>query len=149
LLFPSIALAIQASVPQTEVAMSATLVFFFRSFGQALGVAIGGTILDNRMQANMRVVGGLDHGDANQVASSAVSLVAQLKALPHDSPLSILLREAFAKSFQTIWAVMCSVAGLILIAHLFVTEYDMNQEHVTQQAFVDEKNDATVSSSFL
>ncbi|RYP26352.1 hypothetical protein DL767_008074 [Monosporascus sp. MG133] len=54
LLFPSIALALQSSVPQVDVAMAATLVLFFRSFGQAVGVAIGSSILDNRLRIDLR-----------------------------------------------------------------------------------------------
>ena len=140
LLFPSIALAIQSSVPQTEAAMAATLVLFFRSFGQALGVAIGGTILDNRMQANLQNVIGLPQSSGSY-ATGTVALVEQLKAMPHGSPIAVAIRNAFASSFQTIWAVMCGFAGLNLIAHFLIKEYDMNQEHITEQAFVQEKHE--------
>ncbi|KLU81864.1 hypothetical protein MAPG_00945 [Magnaporthiopsis poae ATCC 64411] len=54
LLFPFITLALQASVPQAEVAMAATLVLFFWSFGQVAGVAVGGSILENRWPLGSR-----------------------------------------------------------------------------------------------
>jgi Fungal trichothecene efflux pump (TRI12) len=140
LLFPSIALAIQSSIPQTEVAMAATLVLFFRSFGQALGVAIGGTILDNRMRVNLQKITGLPQG-SESYAIGTVALVEQLKAMPSDSPLAFALRNAFASSFRTIWAVMCGFAGLNLIAHFLIKEYDMNQEHLTEQYFIQERHE--------
>lgn len=134
LLFPSVALALQASVHQKHVAVAATLVTFFRSFGQALGVAVGGSILENRLQVNLKAISGLPEGF--DLSEGAVALVERLKTLPLDSPVAIALREAFAKSFRTIWATMCGFAGLNFIIQLFVKEYDMNQEHLTEQRFV-------------
>jgi MFS family permease len=133
LLFPSIALALQSSVPQVDVAMSATLVLFFRSSGQAVGVAIGGTILENHMQVELQnpsIRALLPPGFQNL---GVVALVSVIKTLPHDSVLAILLKTALARSFHVIWATMCGLAGVTLIANLVVKEYDMNQEHVTDQ----------------
>jgi hypothetical protein len=50
----SITLALQASVPPVDVAMDATLVLFFHPFGQAVGVAIAGSNLDNLMQVKLQ-----------------------------------------------------------------------------------------------
>jgi hypothetical protein len=140
LLFPSIALALQSSVPQGDIAIAATLVLFFRSFGQALGVAIGGSILENRMRENLQKAVGLPTG-SEQYGTGAVLLVEQLKALPHNSPEAVALRQAFARSFQTIWTVMCGTAAVNMVAHFLIKEYDMNQEHLTEQDFVRERKD--------
>jgi hypothetical protein len=148
LLFPSIALATQASVPQKDVAIAATLVLFFRSFGQTLGVAIGGTVFQNQMRSNLQEVHGLP-ADALQYATDAVALVEELKRMPHDSPVAVKLRQAFSDSFRIIWAVMCAFAGFALIASLLVKEYDMNQENLTEQGFLDgeRREDAKEDSS--
>lgn len=135
LLFPSIALATQSSVPQKEVAVAATLVLFFRSFGQALGVAIGGTILDNRMRSNLQNINGLPQGfDSYSVGT--VALIHQLNTMPSGSLQAVALKNAFASSSQTIWVVMCGFTGLNLIAHFLIKEYDMNQEQLTEQRFM-------------
>jgi hypothetical protein len=47
LLFLSIRLAIQTSAPQTDTAIAATFIVFFRYLGQTMGVAVGGTIFQN------------------------------------------------------------------------------------------------------
>jgi hypothetical protein len=44
-LFPSIALSIQASAPEEDIAIAAALFCFFRGFGQTVGMAIGCVIL--------------------------------------------------------------------------------------------------------
>lgn len=81
LLFPSLALVIQSSVPRDKVGIAATLVLFFRFMGQALGVAIGGAVLDNQLRTRIPVpvTHGLGPGEGS---FSAVALVELLKRLP-------------------------------------------------------------------
>jgi hypothetical protein len=145
-LFPSIALALQSSVPQVDVAMAATLVLFFRSFGQAVGVAIGGSILDNRMKVELqapRIALMLPPGLGD---IGAVALVSQIEALPKDSPLALALKEALARSFRVIWITMCGLSGVTMLFHFAMKEYDMNQEHVTDQRFGGEKPESRPDS---
>jgi hypothetical protein len=141
MLFPAIALGIQASARQEDTAIAATLGTFFRYFGQTLGVAIGGTIFQNRMRTSLESIPSLA-SNASYYAINSVELVEQLKLMPHDSPVAIQLRVAFAHSYRTIWAVMCALSGVALIASLYVKEYDLNQEHVTEQGFVNGANKA-------
>ena len=135
LLFPAIALAIQASAPQEDTAVAATFGTFFRYFGQTLGVAVGGTIFQNRIHTYLESIPSLA-ANATYYALNSVELVEELKLMPPDSPVGIQLRLGFADSYRTIWAVMCALAGVALIASLFIEEYDMNQEHLTEQGFV-------------
>jgi len=135
LLYPSITLGTQSSVPPTEAAMASTMVLFFRNFGQALGVAIGGAILQNRMQSILsgsNILALLPSGMTGD-GSEAISLVALVNKLPQDSAVSIALRDAFAKSFQMIWGVLGGLAGASFLVHLTVKEYDMDQAHITEQ----------------
>ncbi|THC90428.1 hypothetical protein EYZ11_010105 [Aspergillus tanneri] len=137
LLFPSIALAVQSSVPQREVSMAATLVLFFRSMGQAIGVAIGGAILDNQLQNHLSAAALRGAADQSQGQSlNAVTLVEMLKQLPANSSEAFNVRRALVESFQVIWVVMCGFAGLNLILNIFIKEFDMNQSHETEQGFM-------------
>ncbi|QYT01547.1 MFS domain-containing protein [Trichoderma simmonsii] len=129
LLFPSINLSIQASVPQHEAGIAATLVLFFRSLGQALGVAIGGTIFDNRLRANLE-------NSVENAPSSIMALMDRLHQLPLDEPISLQIRDALSRSFHVIWIVMCAFAGLSLLLSFLMKEYDMNQEHQSDQVFL-------------
>ncbi|PYH41502.1 MFS general substrate transporter [Aspergillus saccharolyticus JOP 1030-1] len=138
LLFPSIALAIQSSVPQREVSVAATLVLFFRSMGQAIGVAVGGAILDNQLQRQISAASLLEDTSSSQsgLSLNAVTLVELLKHIPSDSSEAVEIRRALVDSFQVIWMVMCGFAGLNLILSIGVKEFDMNQNHETEQGFV-------------
>jgi MFS family permease len=49
LLFPSMALAFQASAPQEDIAIAAAMFCFFRGCGQTVGGAIGDVIFQNRI----------------------------------------------------------------------------------------------------
>lgn len=136
LLFPSITLALQSSVPPADVAMAATLVLFFRSLGQALGVAVGGAILDNRLRVELQrpEVAALLPPGARYTGAAA--LVFELNDLDPDAPLAVALKGALVRSFRVIWEIMCGFAGVTMLVHLLVKEYDMNQDHVTDQRFV-------------
>jgi len=142
-LFPAIALGIQASAPPTETAMAATLGTFFRFLGQTIGVAIGGTIFQNEMIRHLKSIPSLS-SKASYYALNSVELVEQLRVMPHDSLEAVQLRHAFADSYQTIWEVMCALSGFALIASFFVVEYSLNQEHVTDQGFIGDGKDKTV-----
>ncbi|KAL2799940.1 MFS general substrate transporter [Aspergillus keveii] len=116
-LFPSISIAVQASVPQREVGVAATLVLFFRSFGQALGVAVGGVILDNQLRRHLSTalltgIRGTATADSllGGRALNAASLVEILDRLPAGSPETMEIRRALVKSFQVIWMVICGFA---------------------------------------
>ncbi len=135
ILFPSIALALQSSVPPADVAMAATLVLFFRSFGQAVGVAIGGSILDNHMQVELRrpEVASLLPPDMEGIGT--VALVSAIKAMPAGSPLVFALRGALVRTFQVVWATMCGLSGVTMLSQFAIKEYNMDQEHVTDHRF--------------
>lgn len=119
--------------------MAATLVIFFRSFGQAVGVAVGASILDNRMRVELQSpdIASILPPDLQDIG--AVALISRIKSLPDDSPLAIALKSALARSFRVIWATMCGLAGITMLMHIAIKEYDMEQDHVTKQRLVQEK----------
>ncbi|VBB84208.1 Putative Protein similar to C3H1.06c of Schizosaccharomyces pombe [Podospora comata] len=142
ILFPSITLALQASVPPADVATAATLVLFFRSFGQAVGVAIGGSILENHMQVELQqpeIASLLPPAIAN---IGAVALASMMKNMPSGSPLVMALRGALVRTFQVIWATMCGLAGVTMLSQFTIKEYSMDQEHITDHRFQQEKQES-------
>ncbi|KXT03828.1 hypothetical protein AC578_8920 [Pseudocercospora eumusae] len=130
LLFPSIALAIQASTPPEDQATTSTLTVWFRTFGQSLGVAVGGTIFQNRMTEEISKL-----SSPSDLPSDVVALIEYIKRLPAQAPQKALLREAFTKSFRVIWIVMCAFAACIMILSFFIKEYSMEQQNKTEQGY--------------
>ncbi|EFR04042.1 hypothetical protein MGYG_07048 [Nannizzia gypsea CBS 118893] len=136
LLFPSVPLAIQASVPQEDVAMAATLVQFFRFLGQTLGVAIGGAVVNNQLRRNLIKAG------LTEQPASLIRLIRILRGLPVNAPLTIALKHAMSKSFRTIWIVMCALSAVNPLLGFLIAEYSLNQEHKTEQQFMPERTDS-------
>lgn len=134
LVFPAISLAVQASVPQKNIAIAAAMTVFFRCFGQTIGVAIGGVIFQNRVAANLS-----SHPELSSSATSysldVVALIQQINMMPASDPRKHMLANALSKSIGTIWAVMCGLAGLALISTIFLKPYSLNQALVTEQRF--------------
>ncbi len=135
LLLPVSQLALQASVPPAGIAMSATLVYFFCAFGQTVGVAIGSTILQNRMQAELHGGGLATLVPAPYDNISPAALAESHRSLPAGE-LKYALEAALARSFRVVCATMSALTGLNMILSLTLKEYDMNQEHITNQGLL-------------
>ncbi|KUJ06829.1 MFS general substrate transporter [Mollisia scopiformis] len=132
LLFPGMNLSIQASVPPKDIAIAAGLFTFFRAAGQSVGVAIGGTIFQNRISSILA-----PYPSLSTTSLDALTLISTIRSLPSDAPETLVLKHAFADAIKTIWAVMCGIAGLALIASLGVRGYELDQALSGEQGFVD------------
>ena len=140
LLFPSMALAIQASAPVKDIAIAAAMFTFFRCFGQTVGVAIGGVVFQNRMQANLAGYPSLSDS-ARAYSLDVVALVRTINHLPDNDPKSVILKQALSDSIGTIWAVVCGLAGSALLTSLFIRHFDLNQALQTEQGFEGQQKD--------
>lgn len=138
LLFPAMALAIQASAPPKDIAIAAAMFTFFRCFGQTVGVAVGGVIFQNRMAANLADQPSLA-GSAGSYSLNVVSLIRQINAMPNSDPQKMILRTALSHSIRPIWALMCGLAGVSLLTTIFIKHYDLNQALTTEQGFDDQE----------
>lgn len=145
LLFPAMALAIQASAPPEDIAIAAAMFTFFRCFGQTIGVAIGGVIFQNRMAANLEKYPSLA-SSATLYSHDVVALIRRINRLPGSDPTKRLLEDALSNSIRIIWAVMCGLAGIALISTIFLGRYDLNQALVTEQGFDRKVNSATAEA---
>jgi EmrB/QacA subfamily drug resistance transporter len=134
LLFPAMALAIQASAPPKDIAIAAAMFTFFRCFGQTIGVAIGGVVFQNRMAANLAGYPSLSDS-AVSYSLNVVSLIRQINAMPDADPTKTILKTALAHSIRPIWALMCGLAGLALMTTVFIKGYDLDQKLATEQGF--------------
>ncbi len=134
LLFPAMALAIQASAPPKDIAIAAAMFTFFRCFGQTIGVAVGGVVFQNRMAANLASYPSLS-GSAVSYSLNVVSLIRQINTMPDGDPMKMILKTALAHSIRPIWALMCGLAGLALMTTVFIKHYDLNQKLTTEQGF--------------
>ncbi|KAL8776008.1 MAG: hypothetical protein Q9213_008412 [Squamulea squamosa] len=137
MLFPSMAFAIQASQTNEDLAFAIAMFSFFRAFGQAIGVAVGGTVFQNQMKSKLLAYPALA-SKANEYSKDASSLVQIIKGMQDDG-VKQNLQHAYADSLKVVWATMCGLAGVGLILSLGTKGLDMNKPLETEQYFLDEK----------
>ncbi|KAL8827609.1 MAG: hypothetical protein Q9170_006947 [Blastenia crenularia] len=137
MLFPSMAFAIQASQKNKDLAFAVAMFSFFRAFGQALGVAVGGTVFQNQMKTKLLTYPSLA-SKAKEYSSDASSLVQIIKAMD-DGATKENLQHAYADSLRVVWATMCGLAGVGLLLSLWTKGLDMNKPLETEQGFIDKK----------
>jgi len=137
-LFPAIATAIQASVASEHVAIAIAIFSFFRSVGQALGVAIGGVVFQNRMLANVRSYPSLA-SSAAFYSQDAVGLVEILRRMP-EGDVKRDLTQAYADSLRIVWAVCCALGGVAFLVSLFTRHHDLAGALETKHGIDDNKS---------
>lgn len=135
ILFPAMALAVQASASIKDQAYAANMFSFFRAFGQAIGVAIGGVIFQNQMRRRMLTYP-LLADFAGEYSKDAAGLVQIIKEMPAGN-MKDQLRESYTDALKYIWIVVTVFSAIALIATLFIHEYDMNTAMDTERSFKD------------
>lgn len=140
MLFPSMAFAIQASQTNEDLAFAIAMFSFFRAFGQAIGVAVGGTIFQNQMRSKLLTYPTLA-SRAGEYSKDASSLVQIIKSMQDDA-MKQNLRHAYADSLKVVWATMCGLSAVGLILSLGTKGLDMNKPLETEQYFLDERRTA-------
>ena len=140
LLFPSMAFSIQASSTNQDLAFAVAMFSFFRAFGQAIGVAIGGTVFQNQMKKRLMAYPALA-SKAEEYSRDASSLVQIIKQLPADSTRAQLI-QSYADSLKIVWVTMCALSAFAMILSFFTEGLDLNKPLETEQGFRDEKKTA-------
>jgi MFS family permease len=135
ILFPAMALAVQASAAVQDQAYAANMFSFFRAFGQTLGVAIGGVIFQNQMKKKMLTFP-LLADMASEYSRDAAGLVQIIKDMPAGE-MKEQLRTSYTDALKYIWIVMTVLSALALFATLFIDEYSMDTALETEMGFKD------------
>ena len=139
MLLPAINVALQASVPQDHVAMSTTLVLFFRSFGKTVGVAMGNPILDNVLRAQLRGASAQDVPSA-YLGLSAIEVVDLLNTDATRAALNpalvYTLKAALVTGFRALFGALAGLAAINFLLQIPMHEFSLNQDHKTKQGWM-------------
>jgi len=134
MLFPAMALSIQAACEPALNGHAAAFFSFLRTFGQAIGVAVSGVIFQNVFQRKLSqdpTFAPL----AGEYSRDATMVVEIIKGMPA-GPERAQLVDAYNDSLRIIWASLVAFAGAGLVLSVFIRGYSLNQEHVTKQGLV-------------
>jgi MFS family permease len=145
MLFPAMALAIQAAGRSKDAGHAAAFYSFLRVFGQSIGVAISGVIFQNQIKQKLlsyELLAPL----ADQYSKDATALVGVIKGMA-DGIEKTQLIKAYADSLDTVWIVMTALSAVAFFASLWTKGYSLTQEHNTKQGFHEEKSSDPESGS--
>ncbi|KAJ7644807.1 iron permease [Roridomyces roridus] len=109
-----------ASLPTDRAASVLALFSFTRMFSQSWGLAIAGTILQNRLVQNLPASFISLFPPNTEIAYAAIPIIRTL-----EEPLRSEVQVAFAKSMSAIWQTMIGIAGLGFICSLAMREIPM------------------------
>ncbi|MCX2963513.1 MFS transporter [Gordonia aquimaris] len=137
----NLVLAVQNNVRPDDLGSATSTVAFFRSLGGAAGVSVLGAVLSNHVTDLIaRGLSALGVG-AGQ-SDGATAGLANLNELP--TPIADIVRGAYGDGTARIFLVAAVMAGLSLIAILFIKEVALNTLSADQQRMVDSRNAADV-----
>lgn len=137
ILFPSLQFQLQAATSAKDMAFAVALFSFFRTFGQALGVAIGGVIFQNQMVKKLLIYPQFE-SQASDLAKDAAALVEIIRNTP-TGPDQLALKTAYTESLKTVYIFLCAIAGFCLLLTIFVKSYDLNVGMETEQGLIENK----------
>jgi hypothetical protein len=144
ILFPSLGYAVQASADPENLAIAVAMFSFFRALGQAIGVAVGGVVFQNRMFTNISRYPALAPM-ADAYSKDAAGLVQVIKAMA-DGADKANLKEAYTDSLRTVWMVCCAVSGIAMVISLLTEHYDLDRALETNQGLLDSYDDESINS---
>ncbi len=139
ILFPALQFQVQAASTNEDMAFTVAMFTFFRSFGQALGVAIGGVIFQNEMVSNLKEYP-LYASRASELAKDAAALVQTIRHTPAGRDKQDL-QTAYTDSLRTVYIFLCALAGVALLSTFLIKAYDINVALETQQGLVEKKKE--------
>jgi len=145
MLFSGMAFGIQASATNRDLAFAVAMFSFFRAFGQAIGVAVGGTVFQNTMKKKLLAYPALAP-KAEEYSRDAASLVQIIKGFSTagaaasgehvgNEVVRAQLVQAYADSLKVVWVTMCGLAAVALVASAATKGLDLNRPLETEQGF--------------
>lgn len=137
-LFPAMAFAIQAAAADVDTAYAVSLFSFFRAFGQAFGVAIGGVIFQNALRSKLEAIPGLAEL-AGGYAKDSVAMVQLIKAMPVGASGREELLGAYADALKVVWMAMIGFAAAGGLASLFTEGLSLDRELSTEHGLREKK----------
>lgn len=124
-------MAVQALVPQHDVAAATGALGFLRNLATSLSVVVGGVVFQNGMamrEAALRRAG-VDAALAAELAGPAAAANVELIAGIADPRLQLLVRKAFAWSLRNSWILYACVSACGVVVTLFIKRSVLSKEH--------------------
>ena len=133
MLYPSLTFAIMAATPNRDQAYCVALFTFFRAAGQTIGVAVGGSIFQNRIKTEILGYPSIA-SHAAEWSTDATQLVEIIKVMPDGIAKSDLI-QSYADALRTVWIVACALSAVALLVSLWTEHFSLDRELETDHGF--------------
>lgn len=137
--YSALGVVLQASTSEENMSSAVAMFTFFRLFGQALGVVIGGVVFQNQIKSKLLASPDLA-AMADQYASDGSALAQLIINLPASTSKTTLV-QAYADSLKVFWVVLCAIAGVALLVSCVITRVSLDREFVSPQALGGDRDD--------
>lgn len=135
MLFPALALSVQAASPPALSGEAAAFFSFARGLGQAAGVAASGVLFQNAFRRGLLALPGMDARAAEGYARDATAVVGAIKRMA-PGPRRDEIVGAFNGGLQAVYVSMVAFGAFCLVLGASVRGYTLQQEHVTEQGLL-------------
>lgn len=127
--------AVQSTSTNDDLGIATAGITFFRSVGQAFGVAIGGTVFQNEFNryVNQAVTDGTIPKQFLVTGAQAAGAYGVIGTFPE--PVVSAYRYIYADSLRTVWYVTTGIAAAGLLVSFLVRNENMDRGQQSRQAF--------------
>ncbi|CEL04001.1 hypothetical protein ASPCAL05135 [Aspergillus calidoustus] len=133
MLFQTPVLAIQNSVSRAADTASATATLgLARNIATSFSIVLGGVVFSDGMdrRRSMLAAAGLDHGILDRLSGDSAAANVDVVKVLSDEVQKIAVRDAFAWSVRNMFIFYTGIAGVAVLAGVFIEQKEMKREHV-------------------
>jgi MFS family permease len=145
-LFSPPLIALQALVSQDDTATATATFGFVRSLATSVSIVVGGTVFQNQMEARIPFLKSLGLSTTVTDALSSGGAAANVLVIGtiEDEAQQYAVKDAFARSLQSMWILYTCVAACSVIASIFIKRSYLSKEHVETKTGL-KKEDTSIS----
>jgi MFS family permease len=134
LLFQAPLLALQALLPQDDIAMATSTLSFMRNLATSLSVVIGGVLFQNSMDIRVPSLStppiSLPSNITDLLVGGDAAAHVFLVSVIQDPAQRAAVREAYAWSMRNMWIMYTGISALAVVASLFIKKHHLRKDHV-------------------
>ncbi|KAL5088720.1 hypothetical protein Trisim1_006406 [Trichoderma cf. simile WF8] len=130
--------AVQSTAAGQDIGIATSMIAFFRSVGQAFGVAIGGTVFQNEFDRFLAtaIAAGRIPPDFVITGAQAAGAYERINGLPHTMhDVQETYRYIYADALRIVWYVTTGIAGMGFLVGLLVRNENMDRGNYSKQTF--------------
>ncbi|KAE8138937.1 major facilitator superfamily domain-containing protein [Aspergillus pseudotamarii] len=131
ILFAPPLIALQAMVAQDETASATAMLGFIRTIAMSVSIVVGGVVFQNSMageRSRLKAAGLMDEIVEELTGASAAASTEVIKTLRDPSKIRTVA-GAFSSSLQNMWIMYTCMAGVAVLASVFIVNRPLSEEH--------------------